>query len=52
MNYINALEQELCTAKTYEHNLFGESSVFDRHLNHMAAKYVCLLMRIIASFLR
>ena len=39
MYYINALKQELGTAKTYEHNLLDEKSVVDRHRCHMAAKF-------------
>ena len=39
MYYINTLKQELGTAKTYDHNLLGEKSVFGRHRCHMAAKF-------------
>ena len=39
MYYINNLKQELGTAKTYEHNLFDEKYVVDRHRCHMAAKF-------------
>ena len=53
MFFINTLEQELSTAKTYEHNLLEEKSVIDRHRCTMAAKFdVLMLMRIRASFLR
>ena len=39
MNDINTLKQELSTAKTYEHNRLDETSVVDKHLCHMAAKF-------------
>ena len=39
MYYINVLMQELCSAKTYEHNLLDERSVVDRDRCHMAAKF-------------
>ena len=52
MYYINTLTKELSTAKTYQHNMFDETSVVDRHRCHMAANFGVLLMRIIASFLR
>ena len=53
MFYIKTLEQELNTAKTYEHTRRDETSVFDRHRCHkVAITLVCLLMWIIASFLR
>ena len=51
MYYINTLKQELSTTKTYEHILFGESSVVDTHQSHMTAKFGVLLMRIIARLL-
>ena len=35
---INTLKQEISTAKTYEHNRLGETSIVDRHRCHMAAK--------------
>ena len=37
--YINTLQQELSTAKTYEHNRFDETSIVDRQRCHMAAKF-------------
>ena len=37
--YINTLKQELSTAKTYEHNRLGETSIVNRHRCHMAAKF-------------
>ena len=37
--YINTLKQELSTAKTYEHSRLDETSIFDRHRCHMAAKF-------------
>ena len=39
MYYINVLKQELGSAKTYEHNLLDEWSVFDRNRCHMSAKF-------------
>ena len=36
MYYINNLNQDLSTAKTYEHNRLDETSVVDRHRCHMA----------------
>ena len=39
MYYINNLEQELSTAKTYQHNLLEETSVVDRHRCDMAVKF-------------
>ena len=39
MYYSNILKQELSTANTYEHNLFDERYVDDRHRCHMAAKF-------------
>ena len=40
MYYINTLKQVLSTTKTYEHNLFDEKYVADRHRRHMAANVV------------
>ena len=37
--YNNTLNQELSTAKTYEHNRLDETSIVDRHRYHMAAKF-------------
>ena len=37
--YINTLKQELSTAKSYEHNRLGETSIINRHRCHMAAKF-------------
>ena len=37
--YINTIQQELSTAKTYEHNMHDKTSVVDRHRCHMAAKF-------------
>ena len=37
--YINALKQELSTAKIYEHNTLDETSIVNRHRCHMAAKF-------------
>ena len=39
MYYINTLNQEPCTYKTYEHNLLDERYVVDRHRCHIAAKF-------------
>ena len=53
MYYNNTIKQERSTAKTYEHTLIDVKSVVDRHRCHIAAMcLVCLLMVIIASFLR
>ena len=49
--YINTLKLELSIAKPYDHNRLDETSIFDRHRCHMAAKFG-LLMKTIASFLR
>ena len=37
--YINALKQELSTAKTHEHKGLDQMSIVDRHRFHMAAKF-------------
>ena len=34
MSDSNIIKQELCSAKTYEHNLIDESSLVDRHRCH------------------
>ena len=39
MYNFNPLEQELSTAKTYEHNLLDKTSIIDRHRCHTAAKF-------------
>ena len=39
MYYINNLNQDLSTAKTYEHNRLDETSVVDRHRCHMAVTF-------------
>ena len=38
--YINTLKLELSIAKPYEHNRLDETSIFDRHRCHMAAKFI------------
>ena len=37
--YIDTFKQELSTAKIYEHNRLGETSIVDRHRCHMATKF-------------
>ena len=37
--YINTLKQELSTAKTYEYNRLGETSIVDWHRGHMTVKF-------------
>ena len=39
MYYINTIQQDISTAKTYEHNKLDETSVVDKHWRHMVAKF-------------
>ena len=53
MYYSITLKQELSTANTYEHNLFDERYVDDRHRCHMVAKFGAFVDEDhIASFVR